>query len=312
MLIAVGQWNPLPEPEANAELIGGFAARAAVDGARLLVAPEGCSTNFVDDPPATIREAQPLDGPFASAVLAASARHGIAIAAGTFTPAVRAGEGGATGNPGTQTGTATGTQTGTAACVGARVHNTVLIADRGDLVASYRKIHLYDAFSFTESDTVAPGDDAAPVIDLDGIKIGIATCYDLRFPELFRGLAAAGAQVLALPSAWVSGPLKEEHFLTLLRARAIENTCYVITADQTGRHTIGRSGGFDPAGLPLLDLGTTEPGYGLIEVKPARIEEVRAALPALANRRLPVGNRPGPVGSAPVSPPPSGAEEDAE
>ena len=87
MLIAVAQWNPLPEPDANAELIGGFAARAAVDGARLLLAPEGCSTNFIDDPPATIREARPADGPFGAAVLAASERHGIAIAAGTFTPA---------------------------------------------------------------------------------------------------------------------------------------------------------------------------------------------------------------------------------
>jgi predicted amidohydrolase len=264
MLIAVAQWNPLPEPEANAELIGGFAARAAVDGARLLLAPEGCSTNFVDDPPATVREAQPLDGPFGSEVLAASQRHGIAIAAGTFTPAES----------------------------GDRVHNTVMVADGGNLLASYRKIHLYDAFAFTESDTVAPGRDPAPVIELDGLRVGFATCYDLRFPELFRGLASAGAQVLALPSAWVSGPLKEEHFLTLLRARAIENTCYVVTADQTGRHTIGRSGGFDPMGLPLLDLGTAEPGYGVVEVKAARIDEVRAVLPSLANRRIAVAGGP--------------------
>jgi predicted amidohydrolase len=269
MLIAVAQWNPLPEPDANAELVGGFAARAAVDGARVLLAPEGCSTNFIDDPAATIRAAAPIDGPFGSAVLAASARHGIAVAAGTFTPA----------GPGD------------------RVHNTVLVADRGELVASYRKIHLYDAFSFTESDTVVPGDDPAPVVDLDGVSIGFATCYDLRFPELFRGLAAAGAQVLALPSAWVSGPLKEEHFLTLLRARAIENTCYVVTADQTGRHTVGRSGGFDPLGLPLLDLGTAEPGYGLVEVRPGRIEEVRAALPSLANRRIGVDRSPAAAGA---------------
>ena len=265
MLIAVAQWNPLPEPAENAELIGGFAARAAVDGARLLITPEGCSTNFVDDPSATVRQAQPVDGPFGRAVVEASARHGIAVAAGTFTPAE----------------------------TGDRVHNTVLVADRGNLVATYRKIHLYDAFSFVESRTVAPGDDPAPVVELDGLRVGFGTCYDLRFPELFRGLAAQGAQVLALPSAWVSGPLKEEHFLTLLRARAIENTCYTVTADQTGPHTIGRSGGIDPLGLSLLDLGTAEPGYGLVEIRPGRIEEVRSALPSLANRRIEVALAPG-------------------
>ena len=287
MLIAVAQWSPLPEPEANAELIGGFAARAAVDGARLLLAPEGCSTNFIDDPTATIREARSVDGPFGAAVLAASQRHGIAIAAGTFTPAKRA----------------DGAESSVPAAPGGRVHNTVLIADHGELRASYRKIHLYDAFSFTESETVVPGDDPAPVLDFDGIRIGFATCYDLRFPEVFRGLAAEGAHVLALPSAWVSGPFKEEHFLTLLRARAIENTCYAITADQTGRHTVGRSGGFDPLGLPLLDLGTAEPGYGLIEVKPSRIGEVRSTVPSLANRRLTVARDPGaPLGLGPESP----------
>ncbi len=295
MLIAVAQWSPLPEPEANAELIGGFAARAAVDGARLLLAPEGCSTNFIDDPTATIREARPVDGPFGAAVLAASRRHGIAVAAGTFTPASRV--------HGSESNTPSTAAAGESPAAAGRVHNTVLIADRGELRASYRKIHLYDAFSFTESETVVPGDDPAPVLDFDGVRIGFATCYDLRFPEVFRGLAAEGAHVLALPSAWVSGPFKEEHFLTLLRARAIENTCYAITADQTGRHTIGRSGGFDPLGLPLLDLGTAEPGYGLIEVKPGRIDEVRSTVPSLANRRLPVARDPGaPLGFGPDSP----------
>ena len=136
----------------------------------------------------------------------------------------------------------------------------------GGVIAAYRKIHLYDAFSFVESDSVAPGQAGPPVIEIDGVPVGFATCYDLRFPELFRVLQSGGAQVLALASAWVKGPLKEEHWLTLLRARAIENTCYVVAADQSGRAGIGRSAAFDPFGLPLLDLGNADSGYGLVDV----------------------------------------------
>ena len=179
MLISVAQWSPLPEPEANAELIGGFAARAAVDGARLLLAPEGCSTNFIDDPTATIREARPVDGPFGAAVLAASQRHGIAIAAGTFTPAKRA----------------DGAESSVPAAPGGRVHNTVLIADRGELRRELPQDPPVRAFSFTESETVVPGDDPAPVLDFDGVRIGFATCYDLRF----RGLPRPGGPA---PTCW--------------------------------------------------------------------------------------------------------------
>ena len=126
-----------------------------------------------------------------------------------------------------------------------------------------------------------------PVIEIDGLAVGFATCYDLRFPELFRVLQSSGAQVLALASAWVKGPLKEEHWLTLLRARAIENTCYMVAADQSGRAGIGRSAAFDPFGLPLLDLGNADSGYGLVDVSPDRLAEVRKVLPATSASALP-------------------------
>ena len=260
--IAVGQFAPGPDPVENLTRIGDLAARAADGGARLLVLPEGSLVEFVDDKGASTRCAEPVDGPFGAGLAELSGQHGIVIAAGSFVPA------------------------------GDRVANTLLIAADGGLVAAYRKVHLYDAFSFVESETVAPGDDAPPVLEIDGVTVGFATCYDLRFPELFRSLVSRGAQVLALPAAWVSGPLKEEHWLTLLRARSIENTCYTVGADQVGRRIIGRSAAFDPMGLPLLDLGTATDAVGVVDVDPDRLAEVRKVLPSLTHRRFAVGERP--------------------
>ncbi|MET3807468.1 putative amidohydrolase [Nakamurella sp. UYEF19] len=268
MRIAVSQFDPGTDPAANADHLVKSAARAAGDGASLLLAPEGSLVSFLQDPTAPVRAAQPLDGPFVSALAAASERHGITISAGTFVP-----------DPSST-----------------RVHNTLAIVQGGQLVAAYRKIHLYDAFSFVESDAVVPGTDTPPVVEIDGMAIGFATCYDLRFPELFRVLQNAGAQVLALASAWVKGPLKEEHWLTLLRARAIENTCYMVAADQIGRAGVGRSAAFDPFGLPLLDLGNADPGYGLVEVDPARVDEVRKVLPCNEHARFRID--PAPLGAA--------------
>ena len=258
MRIALAQTDPGPDPTVNAELIADLAKRAVADGAALLLAPEGASVGFLTDPDLTRSAAQPLDGPFVGRLLDASRTLGITIAAGTFVP-----------DPDSD-----------------RVHNTLCVCRDGELVAAYRKVHLYDAFSFVESDTVAPGSDRPPVVEIDGVHVGFATCYDLRFPELFRVLADGGAQVLALASAWVRGPLKEEHWLTLLRARAIENTCYVVAADQYGKAGIGRSAAFDPFGLPLLDLGTAAPGYGIVDVRPERLDEVRQVLPVQRHRRF--------------------------
>lgn len=262
MRIALAQFAPVDDPAANSATLIELAERAADGGARLLLAPEGSITDFLSDPSATRRHAQPVTGPFVTDLVGASARLGIAIAAGTFVPA---------DDP---------------ADDGGKVTNTLVIADRGELLAAYNKIHLYDAFAFLESDTVAAGSDQPPVIDLDGIRVGFATCYDLRFPELFRVLRSSGADVLALASAWVVGSGKEEHWLTLLRARAIENTAYVVASDQVGRKGIGRSAAFDPFGLPLLDLGTAGPVVGFVEVDTDRIAEVRRTLPSGEHRRF--------------------------
>ncbi len=272
MRIAVSQFDPGPDPAGNAEFLVTQAARAAGDGAALLLAPEGSLVAFLQDPSAPVRAAQPLDGAFVRALADASIEYGITIAAGTFVPEPDS----------------------------ARVYNTLVIVQGGAVVAAYRKIHLYDAFSVVESDSVAPGTQAPPVIEIDGVPIGFATCYDLRFPELFRVLQAAGAQVLALSSAWVRGPLKEEHWLTLLRARAIENTCYMVAADQIGRAGIGRTAAFDPFGLSLLDLGNADPGYGLVDVSTDRVAEVRRILPSVEHARFRIDPVPLPGGVAPA------------
>lgn len=258
MRIAVCQFDPVTDTDVNIKHLVGAAARAAADGASLLLAPEGSIVAFLQDPTAPRRAAQELTGPFASALAAASEAYGITIAAGTFVPDPRSD----------------------------RVHNTLIVVQGGEVVAAYRKVHLYDAFSFVESESVAPGLHRPPVVEIDGVRVGFATCYDLRFPELFRVLQDDGAQVIALASAWVRGPLKEEHWMTLLRARAIENTSYVVAADQSGKSGIGRSAAFDPFGLALLDLGSADSGYGLVDVSLDRLDEVRRILPSAAHRRF--------------------------
>ncbi len=264
MRIAVSQFEPGSDPAANAAHLVAVAERAAADGASLLLGPEGSVVDFLTDPTAPARAAEPLDGSFATTLANASQKHQIVIATGTFVPDPKSG----------------------------RVHNTLLVARDGVITDAYRKVHLYDAFAFSESDSTVPGDQPPPILQIGGVAVGLATCYDLRFPELFRVLQDGGAEVLAIASAWVRGPLKEEHWLTLLRARAIENTCYVVAADQMGRAAIGRSAAFDPFGVPLLDLGTAQPGYGVVEISVERVREVRKVLPCNANRRFRVDPAP--------------------
>src|SRR5207237_4656844 len=121
-----------------------------------------------------------------------------------------------------------------------RVLNTVVALDAsGALIGAYRKIHLYDAFGHRESDRIVPGGGETLRFRLDGVELGVQTCYDVRFPELSRHLAASGVEAILLPAAWVHGPLKESHWETLVRARAVENTVYVAAAGMAGRPFTG-------------------------------------------------------------------------
>jgi predicted amidohydrolase len=257
MRVALGQIAGSPDKAENLARIGELVAQAASAGARLVLFPE-CAMVHQDDATVPLRtDAEPLDGPFASRLRELAREHRIAVACGLFEPAPDD-----------------------------RVYNTVLVVDRdGSELAAYRKIHLYDAFAYKESRHVSPGDGTVASFRLDGVTFGVMTCYDVRFPELGRLLADAGADAILLPAAWVRGPLKEDHWETLVRARAIENTAYVLACGLTGAQSCGSSMVVDPMGVAIARTGDG-PALVVGEVEPERVARVRGVNPSLRNRRI--------------------------
>lgn len=164
-----------------------------------------------------------------------------------------------------------------------RPWNTVIV--RGAARVDYRKIHLYDSFGYRESDVVSAGPIEPTVVMLGSFRIGVLTCYDLRFPEMARWLVAAGAEVLVIPAAWVSGERKVDHWRTLLRARAIENTAYVVGVGQPGPRYSGHSMVVDPLGDVLVEAGEA-PDLVTAVITRERLDAARRDNPSLANRRL--------------------------
>jgi deaminated glutathione amidase len=205
MRIALAQIQSGAEPEANLGLVEEYTRRAAEAGASLVLFPEATMCRF-GVPLAPI--AEPLNGSWASGVRAVAESAGIVVVAGMFVPAEedRAG----------------------------RVTNT-LIATGPGVDAHYDKIHLYDAFGFTESDTIAPGHEPV-VINVAGdsgpIAVGLTLCYDVRFPELYVELAQRGAQLITVHASWGAGPGKLEQWTLLARARAVDTTGFVAAVDQ--------------------------------------------------------------------------------
>ena len=177
-----------------------------------------------------------------------------------------------------------------------RLHNTVTVFDRsGELVARYRKLHLFDADlegvgQASESSRITAGDRIVNV-DVDDLRLGLATCYDLRFPEVFRLQALAGCRVLAIPSAFRERTGRD-HWEILLRARAIENQCYVVAAGQVGIDGrgvsyFGRSMIIDPWGI-VLACAPDEPGFVLAQIETERQDRLRRDMPVLRRRRADV------------------------
>jgi len=166
-----------------------------------------------------------------------------------------------------------------------RVYDTaVWIDNEGGVAAVYRKLHLYDAFGFKESDKFLAGDDIAPLATNGDGRFGMMICYDLRFPEMARMLALAGANAIGAPSGWVQGDLKVEHWQTMIKARALENGCYVIAPNQVGNIYTGHSMAVDPLGRVLADMGGRE-GLEIVELDLALVDETRQKLPLLKHRR---------------------------
>jgi predicted amidohydrolase len=169
-----------------------------------------------------------------------------------------------------------------------RVYDSAVWIDAvGNIASVYRKLHLYDAFGFKESDKFHPGDDIAPLISVGESRFGMMICYDLRFPEMARMLTLNGANVLVAPAGWVQGDLKVEHWQTMIKARALENGCYVIAPGQVGNIYIGHSMAVDALGRTLVDLGEKE-GLAMVELDLNLVQETREKLPLLQNRRTDV------------------------
>ena len=172
------------------------------------------------------------------------------------------------------------------------VNRSFLIDRSGEIVARYDKIHMFDVDlaggeSYRESNTYRPGE-LAVVSDLPWGRLGLTVCYDLRFPALYRALAEAGASFLAIPSAFTR-QTGEAHWHVLIRARAIENGCFVFAAAQGGKHengreTFGHSLIVDPWGRVLAE-GGTEPGLVMAEIDPAQAAAARAKIPSLRHGR---------------------------
>jgi predicted amidohydrolase len=261
--IALCQIPVAHDPAANLDQARTALAEAAAAGADLAILPEAALTRFGR----RVGElAQPLDGPFVTGLADAARGHGVATVAGIFEPGAD------------------------------RVYNTAVALDeRGELRAAYRKIHLFDSFGARESELVAPGD-TPTVVTLAGLRVGLITCYDVRFPELARALVDQGAELFAVIAAWGSGPMKEEHWATLVRARAIENTMWTAAVGQApwpearDGFGIGRSMLVDPMGVVRADLGPAA-AVQVLDLDPAVTATVRATLPCLEHRVFQV-NRP--------------------
>lgn len=260
--LAVAQFAPTADRGANLESMRVLASTAAERGATLVVFPEYSSYFTPEMGPDWIAATESIDGPFTEGLASLADSLEITVVAGLLESA------------------------------GAKAHNTVVaIAPTGELLASYRKQHLYDAFGSAESDWIAPGSlGEFETFAWGGFSVGMQTCYDIRFPEVSRALVDQGADLLVVPAEWVRGPLKEHHWRTLLTARAIENTVYVAAADHAPPIGAGNSMVLDPMGVELVTIGeNSDVAVAFLTVQ--RLAESREINPSLRARRYRVSSK---------------------
>ncbi len=233
--------------------------RLAPQGHDLILFPEAFARDFGDAGSDVSSYAEPADGPFATEVARVADAREATVVAGMFEQS---------DDPD-------------------RPFNTLVV--RGGPEASYRKIHLYDSFGYRESDRLTAGSVAPVLVEVAGWRVGLMTCYDLRFPELTRRLVDAGAELVVVPAAWVAGPRKVHHWRTLVTARAIENTVYVAAVGQPAPRYSGHSMVVDPLGEVVAEAGPgdeSEPVVVTAEVDRTTLAAARRTNPSLANRRL--------------------------
>ena len=262
MKIAVAQFRASTNKNENLKKIISFISKAASKNATLCAFPEFMMfyTNSSQTPKQLASLAETIDENFVSTIAKTAKENHIQVI-GSFYEKSRKKD---------------------------RVYDTSFIIDKlGKVISTYRKIHLYDALGFRESDKMISGSTITKPVSTSIGKIGMMICYDLRFPEMSRSLAVAGSEVLVVPSAWVKGEMKEEHWITINKARAIENGCYVVAPDQIGNIYCGRSLVVDPYGKILLDMKKNQ-GLGFVDIDLKKVKETRQVLPLLKNRRTDV------------------------
>ena len=265
MLVAAVQLTSTPDADANLAAADRLTRAAAARGAQLVLLPEKWPALGTDAD--THARAEPLDGPAMSWARSAARELGIDLVAGSFARREAGWE---------------------------RSTNTAVhVGPDGEVRATYDKVHLFDVevdgVHYAESDHQDAGGAVVTTTLADGTVAGLSVCYDLRFPELYRALAAAGAQLLLVPSAFTLATTRD-HWEVLLRARAIEDQCFVLAANQVGEHVPGvRSGGrsmaVDPWGVVLASADGEREAVVVAELDRARLEDVRRRLPALRHRR---------------------------
>jgi len=267
--IAAAQLNSQDDVAKNLAVVAGVVARAKAEGAECVLLPENFAfMGGTDEERRHASEALDGDGPILTTLRRLAREHAVTLVGGGMPER--------TADP-------------------ARPHNTaVVVAPSGEVVAAYRKIHLFDVDvgdgqTYRESAAVTPGD-APVVVELGGLRVGLSICYDLRFPELYRRLVADGAVALLVPAAFTLMTGKD-HWHTLLRARAIEDQCWVVAAAQWGKHpkgrqTYGKSLVVDPWGDVVAQAEEGAPVLVHATLRDERVLQVRRALPCLTHRRL--------------------------
>lgn len=272
MKLALLQQATGPDKMENLALFTPLIRDAAAAGATLIVLPEAASQGFEQGRLDT--QAEELDGPFATGLKALAGELGVTIVAGMFRPA--------------DTNTIE-TENGPKQVN--RVYNTALITG-GGVHKGYDKIHTYDAFNFTESDTVKPGGTLTTFVH-EGVTVGVAICFDIRFPEQFKELAKRGAEVIVVPTSWADGPGKLEQWRLLAAARALDTGAFIAACGQARpdhEHKAGEESGPTGIGHSVVAApdGTraAEAGYGpetlIVDIDVAEVEKQWRTLPLAA------------------------------
>jgi predicted amidohydrolase len=269
MRLALAQVVSSSDKDANLDMVADQVGRAADAGAELVAFPEATMCAFGNRLDTV---AEPLDGPWVARLSAIAAARRVTVLAGMFTPTDEQAPDGRV-----------------------KVANT-LVAVGPNGLQSYRKIHLFDAFGFSESDTVVAGEEPV-LIDVGGVSVGLTLCYDVRFPGLYTTLAERGAELIVVAASWGAGPGKITQWELLTQARALDSTCFVAAVGQADPATqgirprrgaptgIGYSALIDPTGGAILGA-TAEPELLVADVDPGVLPKIRQTIPVIANRRF--------------------------